>query len=167
MFDIGWSELLVIAVVAVVVVGPKDLPRMLRAFGKTMGQVRRTANDFRRQFDDALREAEREADLADARQSVESITKLNPLADLRKEIASAAALGTEKLRDVDRSAKDMLREEPPAKTGAAAAETAGAASADTAAASVRAEAAAEPVSSEPEAPRRDQPARAATGSDAA
>ncbi len=57
MFDIGWSELLVIAVVAIIVVGPKDLPGMLRAFGRTMTQVRRTANDFKRQFNEALREA--------------------------------------------------------------------------------------------------------------
>jgi sec-independent protein translocase protein TatB len=58
MFDIGWSEILMIAVVAIIVVGPKDLPRMLRTLGKTMGQLRRTANDFKRQFDDALKEAE-------------------------------------------------------------------------------------------------------------
>ncbi len=70
MFDVGWSEILVIAAVAIVVVGPKDLPRMLRTFGKTMGQVRRTANDFKRQFDEALREAEREAGLEDAKKQI-------------------------------------------------------------------------------------------------
>ena len=86
MFDIGWSEILIIAVVAIVVVGPKDLPRMLRAFGKTLGQVRRTANDFKRQFDDALREAEREADLADTRKTLQSITTMNPLADIKKDL---------------------------------------------------------------------------------
>lgn len=85
MFDIGWSEILVIATVAVVVVGPKDLPRMLRTFGKTMGQVRRTANDFKRQFDDALREAEREAGLEETRKQVQSIAKANPLADVKKD----------------------------------------------------------------------------------
>ena len=97
MFDIGWSEVLVIAVVAIIVVGPKDLPRMLRAFGKTMGQVRRTANDFKRQFDDALREAEREADLADTRKTLQSIG--NPLADVKRDLdktmrsATASATG--------------------------------------------------------------------------
>jgi sec-independent protein translocase protein TatB len=74
MFDIGWSEMLVIAVVTVVVVGPKELPRMLRTFGRTMGTVRRTANDFKRQFDEALREAEREAGLEDTRKQLQSIT---------------------------------------------------------------------------------------------
>ena len=86
MFDIGWSEVLVIAIVAVVVVGPKELPRMLRTFGKTMGTVRRTANDFKRQFDEALREAEREADLEDTRKSLQSIAKMDPLADLKKDL---------------------------------------------------------------------------------
>ena len=69
MFDIGWTEMMVIAAVAIIVVGPKDLPRMLRTFGKTMGQVRRTANDFKRQFNDALREAEREAGLEETRRA--------------------------------------------------------------------------------------------------
>ena len=91
MFDIGWSEILVIAVVAVVVVGPKELPRMLRTFGKTMGTVRRTANDFKRQFDEALREAERQADLGDAKATIQSISTLNPLADLKKDITTPTA----------------------------------------------------------------------------
>jgi sec-independent protein translocase protein TatB len=58
MFDIGWSELLVIAVVAIIVVGPKDLPRMMRTFGSYAGKLRRMAADFQRQFDEAMREAE-------------------------------------------------------------------------------------------------------------
>jgi sec-independent protein translocase protein TatB len=84
MFDIGWSEVLVIATVAIVVVGPKDLPRMLRTFGKTMGTVRRTANDFKRQFDDALREAEREVDLADTRKELKALVG-DPLAETKKD----------------------------------------------------------------------------------
>lgn len=83
MFDIGWSEILVIAVVAVVVVGPKELPRMLRSFGKTMGSVRRMSNDFKRQFDEALREAEREAGLEDTKKQFQAATK--PLSDIRKD----------------------------------------------------------------------------------
>jgi sec-independent protein translocase protein TatB len=90
MFDIGWSEILVIAVVAIIVVGPKDLPRMLRTFGRMMGQVRRTANEFRRQFDDALRDAERQVDLADTRKELQSIGRIDPLADLRKGIGPIA-----------------------------------------------------------------------------
>ncbi len=60
MFDIGWSELLVIAIVAIVVVGPKDLPRMMRTFGHYAGKLRRAASDFQRQFEDAMRETELE-----------------------------------------------------------------------------------------------------------
>lgn len=58
MFDIGWSEIVVVAVVAILVVGPKDLPAMLRTFGKTVTGFRRMAADFQRQFDQALRETE-------------------------------------------------------------------------------------------------------------
>ena len=58
MFDIGWSEILVIAIVMVVVVGPKDLPRMLRAFGRATRKFRAQAGEFRRNFDEALKEAE-------------------------------------------------------------------------------------------------------------
>ena len=58
MFDIGWSELLVIGVVAVVVVGPKELPRLMRTFGHYTGKIRAMASDFQRQFDEAVRETE-------------------------------------------------------------------------------------------------------------
>jgi sec-independent protein translocase protein TatB len=59
-FDIGWSELLVVVVVAVVVVGPKDLPRMMRVAGQWMGRARAMADQFRRSFDDMARQAELE-----------------------------------------------------------------------------------------------------------
>ena len=60
MFDIGWMELLVIAVVAILVVGPKDLPRLMRTFGHYAGKVRRMASDFQTQFDQAMTDAELE-----------------------------------------------------------------------------------------------------------
>ena len=71
MFDIGWSELLVIAIVAIVVVGPKELPRVLRTFGQYAGKLKRTAAEFRRQFDEAMLESE----LEDARKSFERAAK--------------------------------------------------------------------------------------------
>lgn len=58
MFEVGWSEILVIVIVMIVVVGPKDLPKMLRAFGKATAKFRATAGEFRKQFDEALKEAE-------------------------------------------------------------------------------------------------------------
>lgn len=58
MFDIGWLELLLIAAVAIVVVGPKDLPRMMRTFGQYMGRARAMAREFQRSFEDIARESE-------------------------------------------------------------------------------------------------------------
>jgi sec-independent protein translocase protein TatB len=58
MFDIGWSELLVIGVVALIVIGPKELPSVLRAIGQWTGKIRRMAGEFQNQFQEALREAE-------------------------------------------------------------------------------------------------------------
>jgi sec-independent protein translocase protein TatB len=60
MFDIGASELLLIVIVAVVVIGPKDLPRALRTAGKWIGKVRRTSNHFRAGIENMIREAEME-----------------------------------------------------------------------------------------------------------
>jgi sec-independent protein translocase protein TatB len=54
MLGLGWSEMLVIAVVLLIVVGPKDLPMMLRNIGRAMGSVRRMSNEFRREIDKAI-----------------------------------------------------------------------------------------------------------------
>jgi sec-independent protein translocase protein TatB len=69
MFDIGWSEILVIIVVAIVVVGPKDLPKLMGTFGHYAGKLRRAAADFQRQFDEAMREAE----LSEVKKAMESV----------------------------------------------------------------------------------------------
>jgi sec-independent protein translocase protein TatB len=60
MFDIGWSELLVIAVVALIAIGPKELPGVLRNVGHWMGKIRGMAAEFQSQFREAMREAEME-----------------------------------------------------------------------------------------------------------
>lgn len=78
MFDIGWSELLIIAIVMIVVVGPKDLPKMLRAFGKATARMRATANEFKQQFDEALKEAE----LEDVKNIIDETRKLDPRSKL-------------------------------------------------------------------------------------
>jgi len=126
MFDIGWSEILVIAVVAIIVVGPKELPRMLRSFGKTMGTVRRTANDFKRQFEEALREAEREAGLEDTKKQLQSIARSNPLKEAQRDlddaVRSAAPAGSAPRAAsspaADKAAASRPQEAEPAKTGA-------------------------------------------------
>ncbi|HYI28982.1 MAG TPA: Sec-independent protein translocase protein TatB, partial [Bradyrhizobium sp.] len=58
MFDIGWSELVVIAVVALIAIGPKELPGVLRMVGQWMGKARKMAGEFQGQFQEAMREAE-------------------------------------------------------------------------------------------------------------
>lgn len=80
MLDIGWPEMLVIAIVLIVVVGPKDLPKMLRTFGKTSSSLRRMAGDFRKQFDDAMKEAE----LDEIKNLASDARKLNPASEIRK-----------------------------------------------------------------------------------
>ncbi len=87
MFDIGWTELLVIAVVASVVIGPKDRPRAMRTVGQFVGKMKRMARDFQGQFNEALREAE----LDDVKKSVQEIARLDPMADLKTEIAKSDA----------------------------------------------------------------------------
>ncbi|WP_350334159.1 Sec-independent protein translocase protein TatB [Coralliovum pocilloporae] len=82
MFDIGWTELLVVAAVAILVVGPKDLPGMLRTFGRTFGNFKRMASDFQRQFNSALEEAE----LDQLQKELKEAQSIDPLAHLKKDL---------------------------------------------------------------------------------
>jgi sec-independent protein translocase protein TatB len=83
MLDLGWPEMLVIAIILIVVVGPKDLPKMLRAFGRTTSKVRAMAGDFRKQFDDAMKEAE----LDEIKNLASEARKLNPASELKKALS--------------------------------------------------------------------------------
>ncbi|TMJ01130.1 MAG: twin-arginine translocase subunit TatB [Alphaproteobacteria bacterium] len=58
MFDISWGKLVIIGVVALIVIGPKELPAVLRTVGQWMGKIRRMASEFQGQFQEAMREAE-------------------------------------------------------------------------------------------------------------
>ena len=58
MFEIGWSELLLIGIVALIAIGPKELPTVLRTLGQWMSKLRRMASEFQNQFQEAMREAE-------------------------------------------------------------------------------------------------------------
>ena len=85
MFDIGWTEMLVVAVVAIIFVAPKDLPGMLRTFGQVIKRVRGMAGDFQKQMDTALKDAELDG-IKDTLNDVRSMDptksikdKLNPL----------------------------------------------------------------------------------------
>ena len=74
MFDVGWTELLVIGALALIVVGPRDLPQLLNQVGRWVGQIRRMAREFQRSLEDAARDS----DLGD----------LKELRDLRKDLGS-------------------------------------------------------------------------------
>ena len=58
MFEVGWSEIIIVAVVALVVVGPKDLPLLLRTIGRYAGEAKRYLDAFRSQFDEVVRKAD-------------------------------------------------------------------------------------------------------------
>jgi len=91
MFDVGWSELLLIGIVALVVIGPKDLPKVLRAVGTMMSKVRSMANEFQGQFQEAMRDAE----LADLKKEAEKLASSatnviqNPMQSIQNEIQSS------------------------------------------------------------------------------
>ena len=70
MFDISWGKLVIIGVVALLVIGPKELPAVLRQLGQWMGKIRRMAAEFQGQFQDAMREAE----MADLKQQFDETT---------------------------------------------------------------------------------------------
>lgn len=79
---LGFSEILVLAVIALLVVGPKDLPLMLRKLGRWTAKMRAMAQEFRTGFDDLARQAE----LDELRKEVDSLRQVRPLQDLRDEI---------------------------------------------------------------------------------
>ena len=90
MFDLGWGKIIIIAVIALVVIGPKELPAVLRTVGQWMGKIRRMAAEFQGQFQEAMREAE----MADLKKSIDSITEAtrgisDPLGTVTKNIESA------------------------------------------------------------------------------
>jgi sec-independent protein translocase protein TatB len=92
MFDLDAGKMLVVGVVALLVIGPKDLPRVLRTVGQTVGKMRRMASEFQNQFMDAIKEAEFE-DLKKEISAIEESAKIDanfdPVSVMREEITSA------------------------------------------------------------------------------
>jgi sec-independent protein translocase protein TatB len=76
--DLSWSHILLLLIVALVVVGPKDLPRMMRTAGQWVARARAMADQFRKSFDEMARQSE----LDELRTELESLRKERPLADL-------------------------------------------------------------------------------------
>jgi sec-independent protein translocase protein TatB len=93
MLDMSWGEILVIGAVALIVIGPKDLPKALRTVGQMTTKIRRMAGEFQSQFNEAMREAELDEvrkQVSDINQSVASInTGFNPIQTVRDEMKSA------------------------------------------------------------------------------
>ena len=85
MFDIAWSELLLIAVIALIFIGPKELPQVLHSLGRMTAKLRRSADDFRRQFEDSVREAGYE----DLHKNIQEFRSLHPASQLKDSIARA------------------------------------------------------------------------------
>jgi sec-independent protein translocase protein TatB len=81
MLDIGWSEVLIVAVVALLVIGPKDLPKVLHTIGRYVGKVRSIAREFQDSIDDAVRESE----LADVKKQIDKAGSFN----LKKTVTEA------------------------------------------------------------------------------
>lgn len=111
MFDIGWPELLVVAVVLIVVVGPKDLPQMLRAFGRTTKKLRGMASEFRGQFDEALREAE----LDDVKKTFDDARKLNPMQSIRDAVNPLKDTAKDIRSDLEKTMNSSPTPSAPAK----------------------------------------------------
>jgi sec-independent protein translocase protein TatB len=86
MFDISWSEFLLIGVIALIVIGPKELPGVLRTLGQYTRKVRGMAAEFQSQFQEAMREAE----MADLKKSVDDMASdlknFDPLKDVKSDL---------------------------------------------------------------------------------
>ena len=102
MFDIGWSELVVIAVVALIAIGPKELPGVLRMVGQWMGKARKMAAEFQGQFQEAMREAE----MADLKKTFDEVKETatgfagnNVMTSLQKDVSDSLRIG-----DIDKPA---------------------------------------------------------------
>ncbi len=102
MLDIGWSEMAVILMVALIVIGPKDLPRVARTVGKWTGKARAMAREFQRSLDDMAREAE----LQDIKSEMDKLSRvdvrhrleetIDPAGEIRRGLAAPDYQGTER-----------------------------------------------------------------------
>ncbi len=123
MLDIGWSEMLMIAVVAIVVIGPKDLPRTLRTIGQWIGKARAMTRDLQSSVNDMIADSE----LDELRKVSNSIGDFNPESYLNKPIDGGTAWSGEQGSDDDNSIAppDPMQWPPDDGADAAMAEVAG------------------------------------------
>ena len=114
MFDISWGKLVIIGVVALLVIGPKELPAVLRQLGQWMTKIRRMAAEFQGQFNEAMREAEM-ADVKKAFDDVKDVasgfTTNNIMTSLTKDVSDAMAI--DKADNLDTPPAVPTTPEPP------------------------------------------------------
>lgn len=98
MFDLDISKMIIVGIVALAVIPPKDLPRVMRTVGQTIGKMRRMATEFQGQFMEAMREVEREADLESVKKEFQAIndqakidTSFDPVGTMREDMTKAVA----------------------------------------------------------------------------
>ena len=135
MFDIAWSELGIIAVVALVVIGPRDLPKVLRTVGQWTAKARAMAREFQSGIDDMVREAE----LDELRKAAKQVSDFSLEKEVKKTIDPDGSLEKsfqEPTKIDDPFAEPQPVMEPPAEEKAAEATTAAEVPADVAAAPV-------------------------------
>ncbi len=102
----GFFELITVAVIALVVVGPKDLPRMMRSAGKMVRQARSLAAEFMGAFDQMSRELEME----EMRKEIEALKKDNVFAETKRSLDEAVKPVDKALRDEDREVRAAMRD---------------------------------------------------------
>ncbi len=98
MFDIDFEKILVFGIVALVVIPAKDLPRVLRTVGQTIGKLRKMASEFQGQFMDALKEADLDSvkrEIAAIHDSAKVDVHFDPVADIKRETETALAMPVE------------------------------------------------------------------------
>jgi sec-independent protein translocase protein TatB len=104
MFDISWTEFLLIGIVALIVIGPKELPAVMRSLGQWSRKIRGLAADFQNQFNEAMREAE----MADLKKQVDDmaseIKQYDPLKDVRADVETIGKDLDESLKSPDKAA---------------------------------------------------------------
>ncbi len=101
MLDLDLSKMIIVGIVALAVIPPKDLPRVMRTVGQTLGRMRRMAAEFQGQFMEAVREVEREADLDSVKKEFQAIndqakidTSFDPVGMVRDDMTKAVATST-------------------------------------------------------------------------
>jgi len=121
MFDISWTEFLLIGIVALIVIGPKELPAVMRGLGQWTRKIRSLAADFQNQFHEAMREAE----MADLKKQVDDVAQdikqYDPLKDVRADVEAIGKdldAAPDKNSEEKSSEKELSKETAPESSAA-------------------------------------------------